>query len=269
MKVVSESAAVVREKPEDRSRIEDILRYGMPVIVDERAGEWVRVGRGWMRESSLMEVGKDPNQAAALVSHRGAYLFEEADTERGPIFSLPFEAPVEVVEEGERWIRVQLFDGKRGYIQRSHLNLSPRILSLAETIDFSRHFLGLNYVYGGTTSYGYDCSGFVQMLYRQMGIALPRNSWEQAADVRLIGVEKAEAGDLVFFRNALGKVTHVAMMISSEEFIHAYTKEEAWICTGKLSDPKWRNGEVYGGVWVARFSSLLGADILEGSAQIC
>jgi hypothetical protein len=51
---------------------------------------------------------------------------------------------------------------------------------LEETLAFSKNFIGLPYTWGGTSSYGVDCSGFVQMLFKEMGVLLPRNSRDQA-----------------------------------------------------------------------------------------
>lgn len=254
------SAALLQD-PKEGARVEDIVRYGTIVSIAETRDGWARVTHeswgGWLLQSSLIQVPADMiNAAKAMISFRGGYLFHVPDTERGPHLHLPFESPVEVMEElpeqGQRWLKVKLLDGSKFYLQRSQALLSRKVLTLAEAVEFSKQFLGLNYLYGGTTSFGYDCSGFVQMIYRQMGTLLPRNSYQQALDPRFVEVDRATAGDLIFFFNANGKVVHVGMMVDSERFIHAFTKQEAWICYGLLCDHKWRDGAIYSGYVVKR-----------------
>jgi gamma-D-glutamyl-L-lysine dipeptidyl-peptidase len=81
-------------------------------------------------------------------------------------------------------------------------------------------FIGVPYLWGGTTALGLDCSGFVQQVYRLNGVALPRDADQQAMLGRR--VEEARAGDLMFF--GAESVTHVALATSATEFIHAPMK---------------------------------------------
>jgi cell wall-associated NlpC family hydrolase len=82
-------------------------------------------------------------------------------------------------------------------------------------------FIGVPYLWGGTTALGLDCSGFVQQVYRLNGVALPRDADQQAMLGRK--VEEARAGDLLFF--GAESVTHVALATSASEFIHAPMKD--------------------------------------------
>ena len=70
-----------------------------------------------------------------------------------------------------------------------------------------------------------DCSGFVQMLMREMGVQFPRNSRNQAISSCLIPIEREnlQAGDLVFFGE--GKITHVGLYLGNDEFIHAGVRD--------------------------------------------
>lgn len=261
--VVNEPSVIVYETPEEHSHVEDVIRYGTKVTIVEEKNGWVHVNypgwQGWVSKEQLLALKEDPElRAQAFVDYRGAYLFREDDTEYGPFLALPFETPLEVIEErpeaNKRWVLVKLQDGETGYIQRSQIMFSKRHLTMSDMVKFSQNFLGTKYLYGGTTSFGYDCSGFIQMLYRQMGITLPRNSNQQAVDSRFIEVKEAAAGDLIFFRNAKGKVVHVGMMINQEEFIHAFTKQEAWICISSLSDERFQSGPFYYGLEIRRLS---------------
>lgn len=81
----------------------------------------------------------------------------------------------------------------------------------------SKRFIGLPYRWGGTTPRGFDCSGFVQYLYRQEGIHLPRTARAQYASLK--PTEEPKPGDLLYFRRGR-HITHVAMYIGHNQMIH-------------------------------------------------
>ncbi len=88
----------------------------------------------------------------------------------------------------------------------------------AKVVRYARHFLGVRYVYGGTSPrYGFDCSGFTRFVYAHFGIALPHYSGAQFYRGRRVSRGGLRPGDLVFF-NGLG---HVGLYIGGGRFIHA------------------------------------------------
>jgi hypothetical protein len=260
--VINEPSTVVRTTPEPLGLIDDILPYGHLVEILDIEGDWLKVrhadGEGWIIRKHLLHIGKKPN-TNAIVYPTSAYVYHVEDTQYGPLLQLPFESQVEVIEElsgnNGRWVKVKLQDGKIGFVQRARLVKKPlKLLSLEEAIAFSQNFLGLDYLWGGTTSFGYDCSGFVQMIYRQMGVTLSRNSKDQFQDPRFVDIEDKDArpGDLAFFFNQDRRVVHVAMMVNPFEFIHATPKGPACITFGSLTDIRWRNGYHYYGLKLKR-----------------
>ncbi len=104
--------------------------------------------------------------------------------------------------------------------------------------DLSRSFLGIPYLWGGTSDFGFDCSGFVQRLYRFIGKELPRNAdWQRDFTADVPGFEKAIPGDLVFFKN------HVALYLGNNIIIHA-NGYDASISMTDLSDESEYSGEL-------------------------
>jgi len=86
-------------------------------------------------------------------------------------------------------------------------------------------YLNAPYLWGGRSPLGIDCSGFTQMVYRLQGIDLPRDACQQAeVGTTLSFVEESEAGDLVFFDNNEGRITHVGIILENNHIIHASGK---------------------------------------------
>lgn len=94
--------------------------------------------------------------------------------------------------------------------------------SVAET---AKKFLNVPFLWGGRSFFGVDDSGFVQLVYKLHGVHLPRDPEEQSLQgVSRDFVEESEPGDLAFFEDKEGNITHVGMVLSPFEIIHAYGK---------------------------------------------
>ena len=92
----------------------------------------------------------------------------------------------------------------------------------SELREIADRYLGVTYVYGGSSASGLDCSGFVSIVYRELGVTLPRTSREQFLTGIAVKQSDLESGDLVFFDTlGRGAVSHVGIYLGSGEFIHA------------------------------------------------
>ncbi|EPR74455.1 Dipeptidyl peptidase VI [Winogradskyella psychrotolerans RS-3] len=86
-------------------------------------------------------------------------------------------------------------------------------------------FLNAPYLWGGKTPFGIDCSGFTQMVYKLNGYKLSRDASEQATQGEALSfIEESEPGDLAFFDNAEGNITHVGIIMEDNYIIHAHGK---------------------------------------------
>jgi hypothetical protein len=91
-------------------------------------------------------------------------------------------------------------------------------------ISTAKSFLNAPYLWGGKSVLGIDCSGLVQVCFSIYGIQLPRDANQQAEKGMLINLQDAKSGDLAFFENAVGKITHVGILIDHSTIIHASGK---------------------------------------------
>lgn len=88
-----------------------------------------------------------------------------------------------------------------------------------DLVNFASNYLGLPYVWGGTTPSGFDCSGLVQYVYKHFGIDIPRTTYEQVKVGQTIPLEQLQPGDLLFFGGS--DIHHVGIYVGEGQYIHA------------------------------------------------
>ena len=102
------------------------------------------------------------------------------------------------------------------------VTIRERQISRQSIIDDAMLYLNAPYLWGGRTPFGIDCSGFVQMVYKLKKIKLLRDASQQAMHGEPLNfVSEAEPGDLAFFDNEEGNITHVGLMMDNHRIIHA------------------------------------------------
>ncbi len=253
--VVLSPVANMYSKPARDADVVSQAIYGTPVgIVEERPG-WAKVRTpddytGWMLRSAFRRLGKSERPYAAdgrvaSVDSLFANLYREPDvTKHAPLLTVPFETRLQVTEEPkgeERWMRVTLADGRAAWVQHGDVTFETAPLTVEATIALAKRFIGLPYLWGGTSTFGYDCSGFVQMLCRKRGFLLPRDAGPQAEWSCLMPVERGDLapGDLVYFGSSPKNITHTGMYIGGGEFINATTHGHPAIAIDRLDEEYW------------------------------
>lgn len=203
---------------------------------------------GWVRRDALLPLDDKedyagPSKHVITVTNRTANVYRESDvTEHAPLLTIPFETDLEETGvEGKRWHKVRLVDGRQAWIQTGDVQeRATRPLTVDEMIALAKKFLGVTYTWGGSSSLGYDCSGFMQMLMRQHGVLMPRDADIQAAWSGVIAVDRKDLkpGDLLYFGSAK-EITHTGMYIGNGEFIHDTTNTHPMVQISRLDDQPW------------------------------
>lgn len=127
------------------------------------------------------------------------------------------------------------------------LQASPGDLDNTALYYFIDEWYGTPYRYGGNTRAGVDCSGFVVQLYKSVfESGLPRTAKQQFdASKKIKKVKKLEEGDLVFFNDGRGRISHVGVYLMNNFFVHSGTG--SGVIIGNLEDDYWREHFVAGG----------------------
>ena len=228
--------------------------YATTVNVLETKDSWARIRTpddytGWVESGALVTLasptpyasGKNVVRVRSLFAH----VYRETNvTKHAPMLTVPFETRIElsgVSQETEGWFAVRLPDGRTGYVQNGDVAPPAPPLTIDQTIALARRFLGLPYTWGGTSSYGYDCSGFMQMLMRQRGYQMPRDAGPQARWSGLAPVDRAALapGDLLYFGASEDRITHTGMYIGNGQFINATTYDTPMVRIDTLNEPRW------------------------------
>ena len=105
-------------------------------------------------------------------------------------------------------------------------------LDKQKLLEDAKYFKGGKYVWGGTTPEGFDCSGYVQYLYKKHNINPPRTAWAQSKKGTTVEIDDLQKGDLLFFLTDKKRgipVTHVGIYMGEGKFIHAASKKKGII----------------------------------------
>ncbi|MGX2957285.1 C40 family peptidase [Ursidibacter arcticus] len=118
-------------------------------------------------------------------------------------------------------------------------SLSDPIIAISSLSEHQHQWKGTRYRLGGTSRSGIDCSGFMQVTFRDLfGIDLPRTTSEQAKEGDRISKSELRTGDLVFFKTGRGpNGKHVGVYVKNGQFLHASTK--GGVIYSDMNSPYW------------------------------
>ncbi len=135
---------------------------------------------------------------------------------------------VEGIQSG--WAKVT-YSGSSGYVSLDYLKImsgenpasrSDAVSSKGQAVvELAKKYLGTPYVYGGASPSGFDCSGFVYFLYKNMGVTLNRVAADQMTNGTWVPKNALQPGDIVGFANKSGYINHVGIYAGNGMMIHS------------------------------------------------
>lgn len=248
--VINLSAANIRSKPSHSAELTTQAVLGTPIKVLKKESYWYLI--------------QTPDKYIAWVDSEGFHLMTKEEYEQwidsgkviylrdyGFSYSQPDEESIRVSDliagnllkfEGKAdngFIEVSYPDGREAFVEDKFTADFEEWKKLNQEtgekiVETAKKYMGIPYLWGGTSTKGFDCSGYTKTVYRLNGILLPRDASQQVRTGELvtedtIDFEKLKPGDLLFFgrkgtEKQKERITHVGIYIGDTEFIHASGK---------------------------------------------
>ena len=202
----------IRSQPSHRSEMVSQLLFGEGVKTGNTQDEFVEVQAmydgytGWVQQRQLTPVEALPANWQ-IATHASSIMINGA----GLMIPAGSQVPMPGTHSVGNY-QLQVFEQFE----------APAATGADKIILLAQQYLGASYLWGGKSNWGVDCSGLTQTVYKMAGLFLPRDAWQQAEKGEALGfLQEAQPGDLAFFDNAEGRITHVGIMLSPRQILHA------------------------------------------------
>ena len=240
------SSVNLRSEANTSSSILAELKNGTAVTVVSTANGWCKVSyagkTGYIKQDYVSTTGSASNNTsastgtAAVVKCSSTVNFRSAASTSSTILGeLKNGTAITVLSTSNGWSKVS-YAGKTGYISADYLvtassgtAISPSNTAASVSIsakrqsvlNYAAQFLGVPYVYGGSTPSGFDCSGFTSYVFKNTVGSIPRVAQAQYDATTRVSRDDLLPGDLVFFGSSTSSISHVGIYVGSNQFIHA------------------------------------------------
>jgi gamma-D-glutamyl-L-lysine dipeptidyl-peptidase len=220
--ICNESVIPLRSEPSHKSEMVSQLLFGELFEVLEKQNEWIRIKcdfdhyTGWVlaTQVQLTDLFEFEN-----IKKKNNFLCYEliGVLDNGNPFPLVLASNLPYYDHEKCSILDKYF-----YYDGTVKNILHPDTDLKKIIENALMYLNAPYMWGGRSPFGIDCSGLTQNVYKLSGIVLKRDAYlqaEQGEQVHLLS--ETQAGDLAFFENDEGRITHVGILMNDHKIIHA------------------------------------------------
>lgn len=246
--VVEFSTNFMREEPAYEAENGDQTLMGTIVEVVAEKDYWRQIispepYKAWVNDKGIVEMDEKALQEY-LVSRKYicttdfTHIFSEPDLSSRRVSDFVMGDLVRVVTDPKgkaqkkgKFVAVMLPSGKRGWVPKDSVEefaawTASREFKAENILETAYQFLGVPYMWGGTSIKHVDCSGLSRSVYFMNGILLPRNASQQAKVGEDVAFDALKPGDLLFFgraatESAPERVSHVAIYIGGGKYIHS------------------------------------------------
>lgn len=223
----------------NKNLVQSQVLFGEEIYVLEEKGNWVHVivpsqssskdqrgYPGWMPKDQLVlrEDWAMNESPVAVISEKKAALYSYY---RKPQFALSYQTILPIISKNANWIQVQTPTGE-GFLRAEDVGIYNSIEKVSkgsgkDIVSAGEQFLHLPYLWGGMSSFGYDCSGFSYSMCKANGYIIPRDAHDQAQAGKEIALTEMEPGDLLFFAYEEGKgsIHHVGIYYGDGKLLHS------------------------------------------------
>jgi len=216
------SVVPIRSSASDRSEMVSQLLFGETVEFLQKKGSWAKIRCMWDNYIGWADVQQiKPLPLADILRYQKnyAYSLELIQGAMAEGHYLPITIGATLPE----------FDGLNFRLNGSTFTFSGQAITpdaKDQTADLilkiARRYLYAPYLWGGRSPLGIDCSGFSQIVYKLVGIPLPRDASDQVNVGESVDfIEQTQPADLAFFENKKGKISHVGILMPDNQIIHA------------------------------------------------
>lgn len=216
----------VRFEPSHRSEMVSQLMFGETFSVLETEGNWLRIQcwhdkyEGWVDGKQVLLL--DEESFDSLNNNSKHYALETVHESKCVYRQLPvlLGSPLPFFNKSQFTFFSDTFTYHGEVLISDTDNRNEDFIK-----QVSLKFLDTPYLWGGRSIFGVDCSGFTQIIYKLLGISLHRDSKDQATQGQNVYfIHEAQTGDLAFFDNEEGLITHVGLLLNNNQIIHASGK---------------------------------------------
>lgn len=243
MGLVTLSVINIRKEPGHASELVSQSILGTPVLILKTNDSWLQIQTpdnyiGWTTDSSVrpmdsVEIAGWKEATKVIYMENTGWLYDTTSEKSGVVGDLVGGSILEKIGESNGYVNLILPDGRKGFVEKQKVmdfdSWEKTVTCTEESIcKTALTYLGIPYLWGGSSTKGADCSGFVQSVYFRNGVILQRDASLQAMHGLQIdisdGYSRLRKGDLLFFgskENGISHVTHVAIYLGNLEYINS------------------------------------------------